>query len=328
MQSLVEDVLNAVNRDITNLGHAAPPEMIEKIVVRHAKLGAGSNQALQQEAADLARERLQNGASPTDAATFAATQTYAKSVSQRPSLGNHGAELLGYRPAGATGIPGSNEVNAYLANHDDANMTSAQRGVLSSATESYGHANVSPELAAQAQAAIINAASDGVLMPAGIDISGDLTVVVHNDVTLELKNSQIKTTKGEVVYNHVAGNFHLVADDVRLTANAVNINASVTETNIVRNRKYSLRKEYSKTWGSKTVTTNPLWDLTITGLGSDINGLSNSFGAVRVGAAVRMDTWGAGRIGFKGVSHATVRTTWMEKANGRLIKSAAIMIIL
>lgn len=327
MANLAEEIIAAVNEDLNNLGGSPPPEVVEEIVVRHAKTGAGDDPVLQQEAAELARNQLKSGMDPDAAAVSAATQTYQKGQSQLPSLEDNGDELLEYRPEASKGIPGESEIDEYLENHD-ASMTSAQREMLTEATSAMNDAAMSPELAAPAQAAIINATQGGTLMPAGIDIHENLTAVVHDKVTLDLQNSQIKTTMGAVEYNHTAGNFHLTAKDVKLTAEKVAILASETETNIVHNHKRSSRSIYSISLGTTTVTTNPVVDLTLTGIGVDLNLVNASYGTVRVGSALRMDTWGAGRIGFKGVSHETVPNKFMEKFNSRLIKTVIALIIL
>src|SRR5690606_12072875 len=150
MTNLAEDILNAVNGELNNLGDNAPPEAVEEIVLRHAKTGAGDNPALQQEAMELARQQLENGMAPDAAAVSAATQTYQKGVSQRPGLQANGDELRGYLP-GDDGIPGSGEVDEYLKNHGDAKMTSEQREVLSEATTAFKDAGMDDDLAAQAQ---------------------------------------------------------------------------------------------------------------------------------------------------------------------------------
>src|SRR3546814_2014395 len=123
--------------------------------------------------------------------------------------------------------------------------------------DAFATANIPPPLAAQAELAAVNAAAGGTVTSAGLDIDGNLNVTVHKEVKLTFQDSQIKTTKLNTVYTHHS-NVTINAKDAKLTANKIDINAQVEETNRVSGFKRSVRNDSSLVIGTIHRTNTPV----------------------------------------------------------------------
>lgn len=324
-ENFADELLENVRKDLTNLGGSPPPEKVEEIVVRYAQQGAGDDPALQQQAADLARERLAAGMAPDAAAVSTAAQTYQEAAAKRPGLDQQTEDLLGYRPQGSNAAPGQSEREKFLKDRG-IQLTGSENEALGQTASALNDVGASAELSAQAQLAIANAGAGGTLLPTGLDIHGKLTATVHDTVHLKLLDSQIKTTVGPTTYTH-HGKVWIEAKDVKLTANEIHVNAQ-TEVNTVNNMKVSTRSFYTGSIGTFQITTMPVMDTAGTVIGVELNGLNASFGTIRVGTSVRMNTRGRARRGMKGATYETAKNHFTEKTNSFLLKCVLIGIIL
>ncbi|CAM4332084.1 hypothetical protein BOTU111921_23870 [Bordetella tumbae] len=332
--NLATEVVEGVNQDINNLGTNPPADAVKNIIAEHAKLGANGDSALESKAVDLANSYYEQGMKPDVAASAAATQVYQESMDARPSLVEQRDQLLGYRDANnKKGIPDSGDIqqfidakNANLPDGQKISMTSGANSALNDARDAMKNAGMSPELAAQAQAAIINAASGGKLLPAGIDIYGNLKVTVYDYVDLDFKNSQIKTTVGDTVYTHT-GDVDVNAKDVKLTANAIAILASEKETNIVTTRKVSERSDCSFTMATTYFMHTSGCENSLGVFGVDLSLINASYATFKVGTAGYMRTRGLTRAGTFGFVYKKSDKI-NKKANDFLLGFAAFLIIL
>lgn len=331
--NLATEVVDGVNQDINNLGTNPPADAVKNIIAEHAKLGANGDPALESKAADLATSYYEQGMKPDVAASAAATQVYQESMDARPSLSEQRDQLLRYRDSNNTGIPDSGDVqqfidakNANLPAGQKISMSSGANSALNDAREAMKSAGVSPELAAQAQAAIVNAASGGKLLPAGIDIYGNLKVTVYDYVDLDFKNSQIKTTVGDTVHTHT-GDVDIHAKDVKLTANSIAILASEKETNIVTTKKISERSDCSFTMATTYFMHTSGCENSLGVLGVDLSAVNASYATFKVGTAAYMRTRGLTRAGTFGFVYKKSDKI-NKKANDFLLGVAAFLIIL
>lgn len=158
-------------------------------------------------------------------------------------------------------------------------------------------AAVSPELAAKAEIAIMNAAAGGGLMAAGLEIDGQLTVKVHDFVHLDYKDSHIKTTVKDTTYTH-KDNVNIYAKNVRLTAQEIIINATEEEKNTVTENKEIFRGVFL-TGGLFSGLHTKDNNKTFIGLGLDVSGVNASYGSFRFGVAGVMTHKGKRRDGIK-----------------------------
>jgi len=331
--NLATEVIDGVNQDINNLGANPPRAAVEQIIASHAKAGAYGNPTLENRAADLAKQYYGQGMKPDVAASAAATQVYQDAMSARPSLQEQGNQLLGYRNPGNNGVPDAGDVQQFI---DDRNtglpadqrisLTGGEQNVLNDARSAMADAGIAPELAAQAQAAIVNAASGGRLLPAGIDIHGNLKVTVHDYVKLDFQDSQLKTTVGDTTYTHT-GDVKVDAKHVKLTASSISILASEKEINIVTGSKLSERSVHSFTMATKYFMHTSGCENSLGGLGIDLSLVNASYASLKVGTAWRMRTRGLSRAGTYGFVYGkSDRIT--EKKNNYLLGMAALLIIL
>jgi len=236
----------------------------------------------------------------------------------KPNLDELSDELLGHQgdindPAFQPKFPDPSHVRDFADDHRVDLDASQEKAVdyINKATEGDDGLNIlgyhlidptapilTPGLAAKAQVAAINAAGDGKLMAAGIDIDGTLTATVHSNVTLDFKSSQIKNTVLDTTYRHY-NNVTILAKDVRLTAASIAIDASVEEKNTVTRRKESYRYLYNYGHGTTSELSTPETNTTVTGASFDFSAGNFSYGTFRVGMAWHMFHFGAWRHGVK-----------------------------
>lgn len=318
---LVKDIENAVKDDIAALGPNPNPDQIADIVGTHARTGAGENSLIADQAATQAQKYYtEQGIDPQTAASAAGAQAHHDVVSTRPSSQEQ-ADALVNRPGGQGTAPSADDVAQYTNVPIDSTAKKTMNGLGETMTK----AGLSPGLAAQAQLAIANAASDGKVLPAGLDIHGKLKVTVHDCVELTFQNSQIKTTVGDTLQTHKA-DVNIKAQNVRLTADKIIIEPSNTETNWVKGSKISRRSIYSASAGlSSTTTTTANHKSYYLGTLTAVPSVAISYGQIRVGAAFRMATRAALREGIQAVTYEN--TDGMTRKSNVFLWGVSVLLI-
>lgn len=187
-------------------------------------------------------------------------------------------------------------------------------------------APVSPKLAAQAQAAAVNAAAGGSLMGAGIEIQGPLKATVHDRVELTFQNSYLKNTQGNTLYTHI-GDVTIKATDVRLTASAITIDAKVEERNTVETRKESYRYAFNLGFGTYSTLSTPTSNNSASLMSLDFSGVNSSAAVLRFGLAWKMTHKGSWRQGVKGLTLSDKGTSEERQAN-LVVTGAGFLLVL
>jgi|SRR5690606_18306124 len=314
----IPDIDDDVKAAINQLGQDATPQQIADIVAAHARDGVpNGSPELRQLAAEQALAAYQDqGMAPGKAATLGAVKAYEEGQKSKPSLQEQAQNFLG----NGTEVPTADAVRELpgvsMGDHDEA---------LDEATDRMGAADIPPGLAAQAQLAIANAASGGTMVASGLEIHGKLKVTVHDYVSLDYQDSQIKTTVGPVQYNH-HGNVTIRANAAYLTADSIDIQAHESETNIVRGEKISNVNSFSLGWGpwyqSNFGSTTSKFAFSVTAAGVNMH-----VAPVKAGVAVRMVTRYAGRTGIKGISFDDTEDH-VSKANLALMGVSVLMMFI
>lgn len=319
---LIKDIESAVANDINALGPNPHPDQIADIVATHARLGAGDNSVIADQAADRARQYYgERGIEPETASSMAGAQAHQDVVSSRPSVQEQAHDLLNQRPPGSQGPANADDVQQYT----DIPIDGETKKTMNQVGEALTKSGSSPELAAQAQLAIANAASGGEVLPAGLDIHGKLKVTVHDVVDLTYQNSQIKTTVGDTTYVHKA-DVNIEATNVRLTANEIVIEPLNKETNWVKESKKSYRSIFSVSVGlSSTTTTTAKHKSYFGATATAVPSVSISYAPVRIGAAFRMATRAARREGIQAITYEN--TDGMTRKSNVFLWGVSVLLI-
>lgn len=324
--SIVDEVKKAVNEDIENLTQAprANDPIVKDIIARHATLGAEGDPALEARARDLALDYYKRGVPPDESAAYATAQVHQDAVNNRPSLDEQRSQLEKLKDSGNTGAPTPANVQKF-ADSKKRELSSASKGVLSDAGSSFTAAKIPPGLAATAQLAIVNASSGGTMLPAGLEINGDLNATVYDNVTLDFQDSQIKTTVGATTYTHT-GNVNINAEQVYINAQSIKINASEKETNIVDGAKIARRSQLTLGLGPYSILNTPGCNYSMTGCAIDFSVLNASAAPIRVGFAFFMHHHGKKRQGIKGFKFENVDS--LKERSGNLALNGIAVLLL
>lgn len=333
--TLTEIIEKAVLEEIDALGRNPSPEEIADIVAKHAKKGAGSESAIADQAAERAREYLDQGVAPEAAASAAGAQAHQEVVSARPSMQEQMDDL--FKQQGTTKderrTPTADEIVDFTKDArekaSDTQEAVPISGKATSALTPFGEAvkgtDVSPELAAQAQLAIADAGSGGAILPTGLDIHGKLKVTVHDYVDLTYQSSQIKTTVLNTTYTH-QNDVDIFATNVRLSAKSIIIEPTGVEKNWVKGSKESYISGYAYSSGTsnETETTEDYNSLFLaTGAVATTN---FHYAPVKAGFAVRMDTQGGARFGIEALTY--VNSDVLTRNTNKMFMTASILLLL
>ncbi|MBO9354460.1 hypothetical protein GG851_10685 [Bordetella petrii] len=249
-------------------------------------------------------------------------------------------ELLGYQgPAGRDDPvnPSMSEVSD-LASHHGVDLEGWQKPIeslISSFESSEGvpvlsstlAAPVSPELAAQALVAGVNAASGGTLLPPGLELKKNLTATVHQYVNVEFKSSYFKNTLGNTTYQH-GSDVEILAKDVRISANHIRVSSNV-ERNTVTSKKESYRYISNLSAGIWSGLYTSGCNNSVTAVAGDLSWVVNfSAGGIRLGTAVAMGHHGDIRTGKRLLEIDSGRSKADRKAYVRLTLVSAIGLFL
>lgn len=302
---LIDAIKDGVRTDLGALGPDPEPVQVADVVGQHARHGAGGDARIGNQAAAQAREYLDQGVGPEDSAALAGARAHQDVVGQRRGIQAQANDLITQQGSDGPAVPSVDAVDnqTALSNQGiDPGELATTKSVMARAGESMSAVGLSPPVAAQAELAIANAASGGQALPSGLDIHGNLKVTVHDYVKLSFESSQIKTTKGPTTYTH-KDDVDIRATNVRLTADTILIEPSVSETNWVKGSKSSYRKYYSVNIGLSSTTTTTDDHVTLYGASAAIAPLTIHIAPVKVGAAYRMVTRGKTRDGIMAMTY-------------------------
>ncbi|HYG42527.1 MAG TPA: hypothetical protein VEA17_06365 [Bordetella sp.] len=214
--------------------------------------------------------------------------------------------------------------NAMLTKMSDV-LSGRSFSVLNLNLESSARPPASPEVAAQALAAGVNAASGGKLIPAGFEVSQDFNLTVHDFVRVDLLDSYIKYTTGATQYNH-KGNVTINATDVHLKAGTIAVNADEEKNTVHAAKKMSRYVNVSS--GTYTMLQTPWKNRSALIVSGDFSAGNASVGGARIGTAAQMSHYGTGRHGGGLVSLDNDRSKWEKSANMVSLGATVIWLIL
>ncbi len=298
--NLVDEVKRKVKEQIIAQGASGNNELINQIIGEQAAIAAEGNPALSEKAQQIAQNYYSQGIPPEDSAGYAAAQIHQEAVLARPSVDTRADQLLRLRTAEEKdddAIASAGEVEQFARNNNIP-IDSKSKTAISDISEILAETPIDSGDAARAQLAVVNAQSNGSVLPAGLEINGNLTAKVYGAVDLDFKNSHFKTVIGDTTYTHHS-DIQIDAENVYLTASTISIEAD-KEINTVTGNKISRRSDLSASCGLFNIMEVSEVNRAYTALSVDISGVNASGAVSRFGVCAYMKHFGSSRHGVKG----------------------------